>query len=131
MDQLLNRAISRSRHGFTLNELVVTILVLGVLAALALPQYFKSRERSDRRAAMAVLEAVYYAERAYFFEHHAYVDTWGALDLADPDTSTVNYTVSASGTGPAATFTATAINRATNRRLSITQGGLPLTGDWP
>ena len=122
----------RSRAGFTLNELLIVVVILGILAAIALPQFSKSRKRSDRQAAAAVLEAIYHAERAYVFEHNRYVgaDNWGALGMTDPDTSTVDYTLTASGSGAGATFLATASDRGTSEDLSITQTGPPATGSW-
>jgi type IV pilus assembly protein PilE len=61
------RVNKSKRHlGFTLIELLITIAIIGILSAIAFPQYTQYIERSRRNDAKAVLvEAAQYAERKY------------------------------------------------------------------
>lgn len=60
----------RSRpHGFTLVELIVTIIVLGVLAGIAVPRYL---DISDKAAAARVAENMKILSRAYLSYHRDY-----------------------------------------------------------
>ena len=56
----------RKQQGFTLVELIVTVAIVGILAAIALPSYQNSITKSRRKAAAGCLmEAAQYMERVY------------------------------------------------------------------
>ena len=61
-----------SRGGFTLVELMIVVIVVGVLAAVAIPMYQLAAERSKATEAKAGLGAVRSAMRIYFAEHRTY-----------------------------------------------------------
>jgi len=58
-------AVSRREAGFTLIELLVVVLILGVLAAIAMPQYFKVVERGKISEAFSALDSTRGAEERY------------------------------------------------------------------
>ena len=71
------RKFSNSRHsrGFTLIELMITVAVVGILAAIAYPSYQEQVRQSRRADATAVLvEAAQFMERFYTL-HNRYDET--------------------------------------------------------
>ena len=53
------------RKGFTLIELLVVVLIMGILASVAMPQYFKSVEKARAAEAINALQAIAAAEQRY------------------------------------------------------------------
>ena len=77
--------------GFTLIELLVVVLIIGILAAIALPQYQKAVEKSRVSEAKTILKALADAENAYILStgEHATSD-FSLLDIDIP-TETANW----------------------------------------
>jgi type IV pilus assembly protein PilA len=65
---------TKSRKGFTLVELAVVIVIIGVLAAFGVPQFLKSVERSKAAEAFNYLSAVRSAQERYLAKNGIY---WG------------------------------------------------------
>jgi prepilin-type N-terminal cleavage/methylation domain-containing protein len=62
----------RRPAGFTLIELLVVVLIVGVLAATAVPQYFKLVEKSKIAEAIHLLDAIRGAQDRYQSKYGAY-----------------------------------------------------------
>jgi len=62
----------KNMHGFTLIEVMMVIAIIGILAAIAIPQYSLHRTRSSNAAAQADLRNASTAQEAYFMDHGTY-----------------------------------------------------------
>ncbi len=60
----------RARNGFTLIELMVVVLIMGILTAIATPQWISARERSRQRACIQNLREIEQAKDTYAMAAH-------------------------------------------------------------
>ena len=81
---------SCSSKGFTLIELLVVVLIIGILAAIAVPQYQKAVMKSRYAKLRALATSVFQAQEVYYLANGDYAADIDALDVAFPD-STVTH----------------------------------------
>ncbi|RMG59822.1 MAG: prepilin-type N-terminal cleavage/methylation domain-containing protein [Deltaproteobacteria bacterium] len=62
----------KSKKGFTLIELMIVVAIIGILAAIAIPNFLKFQAKSKQSEAKTNLKAVYTAETSYFGEFNQY-----------------------------------------------------------
>lgn len=60
------------RRGFTLIELLIVVVIIGILAAIAIPRFTSVRARAFRSTMMADLRNVASLQEVYYNEHHSY-----------------------------------------------------------
>jgi type IV pilus assembly protein PilA len=98
----------QKEKGFTLVELLVVIAIIGILAAIAIPQFQEYRRRGYDAGARSDLRNAATAEEAYFIDNDTYVtsscDSTGCTP-ALPGMSGVSKTVTVDMTGDATKFT--------------------------
>ncbi len=110
-----NRHKRLNSKGFTLIELMIVVVIIGILAAMALPRWWKASERSRQSEAKLILKQIYTNERSYFQANDGYWIAAGAASASNPsafepiwveimDNALYTYEI----VGDATTFTATA-----------------------
>lgn len=76
--------------GFTLIELLVVVLIIGILSAVALPQYQKAVNKSRTVNMLTLLRSLKDAEERHYMSTGEYTTDWESLDVALPSSCTVN-----------------------------------------
>ena len=69
------------KKAFTLIELLVVVLIIGILAAVALPQYRVAVAKSRLMQSLVIARAVYEAEEAYYLANNTYTSDVDDLDI--------------------------------------------------
>ncbi len=72
--KFLSRSVDpgHSESGFTLVELMIVVAIIGILAAIAIPNYQKYQARSRQKEAQIQLASVYTSEKSFFGEYGSY-----------------------------------------------------------
>ncbi len=67
--------MSRSRHsGFTLIELLIVVVIIGILAAIAIPKFANTKGKAYAASMRSDLRNLATAEEGYYFTHEVYTD---------------------------------------------------------
>ena len=74
--------IKHHNKGFTLIELLVVVLIIGILTAMALPQYFKAVERSRMSEAEQLLRSISEAQQRKYLQINKFATDYRGLDVA-------------------------------------------------
>ncbi|WP_428074013.1 type IV pilin protein [Candidatus Avelusimicrobium luingense] len=77
----------KNNHAFTLIELLVVILIIGILASVALPQYQKAVDKSRFSNLMGITTTLSQAAEVYYLANGAYPTRFDVLDVDVPATS--------------------------------------------
>ena len=129
----MNRLRLQSESGFTLIELLVVVAIIGILAAIAIPQFAAYRKRGFEAQVKSDLRNAAVSEEAYFAQKQTYYQ--GALASGTPPgfNITTGITLTAGVGSNAFTLTATHANctgvnwtfQSTGGQISGPSGGCP------
>ena len=121
--QHLNRQ-ERSEEGFTLVELLVVIIIIGILAAISLPNFLSQSAKAKQAEAKQYIGSINRVQTALRVENASFVNTFDSLAIGSlvgstSATSTTNYNYSITGI----TDTATVVAQSKDSLLKSYTGG--------
>ncbi len=119
-----------AERGFTLIELMVVIVIVGILATMAIPSFLNQAARAKQARALKYIGAVNRAQQAFFVEHARFATSTDELGLTDNlATPDYTYTVTAGGGGLEIVRTqATPINPALRGYAGVVFATVDLSG---
>lgn len=124
--------LNSKNFGFTLVELLITVAIVTILAAIAIPSYQQHVIKSNRANAAAFMSQIASQEEKFALDARSYTDTIGSggLNLSIPDALSTKYTITVAVNNAATppTFTVTAVPTSAQNdtlcgTLTLTQAG--------
>lgn len=122
----------RKLRGFTLIELMITVAIVAILAAVALPNYSDHVRRGKISDAVAGLSDQRLKMEQFFQDQRTYAGSCVAGTVAPPPVSTANFGIACSGQSATGYLvTATGLGSMTNFQYRIDQAGAKSTVTLP
>jgi type IV pilus assembly protein PilA len=115
----------KNKKGFTLIELMIVVAIIGILAAIAIPNFMTYQCKAKQSEARRVLGAIRTAQEAYYAEKSTYAANTGELKFSTKGGQEYTYTISgASSSG----YTAQAQDTDLNGQIDTWT--VNSTGEW-
>ena len=89
--------LKKNKKGFTLIELMIVVAIIGILAAIAIPNFLKFQAKSKQSEAKSNLSAIFTGQTAYYGEYNNY-SNFTAINWSPSGTPRYRYTLSGWGT---------------------------------
>jgi len=119
-----------NRKGFTLVEVLIVVIIIGILAAIGIPQFAASIEKAKGGEARAGLGHLQTGEKIYFAEHEMYTNSAPELDIT---LSEKYWAFTIAVATPSLAYTATATRTGSAHRagqtITMTETGT-IAGNW-
>lgn len=99
----------KANRGFTLIEVMIVVVIIGILASIALPSYQQYIIRGNRAAAQAQMMDIANLEQQYILANRVYTATGADLGYALPSdvAARYSYAITVDNVGPPPSFTIT------------------------
>ncbi len=112
----------RDNKGFTLIELLIVVVIIGILAAIAIPKFSATRERAYFAAMKSDLKNLASQQEIYYSDHYTYTSNTTNLGFVSSEGVNVTFPAAPSNTGWQA--------QATHDALTTTEGCGIFYGDF-
>jgi type IV pilus assembly protein PilA len=83
------------KAGFTLIELMIVVAIIGLLAALAIPNFLKFQARARQSEAKTNLKSIYTAQKSYYGDKQIYLDLFDSIGFEPEMNNRYSYFASA------------------------------------
>jgi type IV pilus assembly protein PilA len=116
--------VVRSQRGFTLIELLIVVVIIGILAAIAIPKFVNTKEKAYMAQMKSDLRNLATAEEAFFYDSTSYTTSLAMLNNFAPSAAVTLTVNEATPKG----WSATAVHALTPRKCYIFSGGAAQVG---
>ena len=104
----MSKFVKKIRRGFTLVEIMIVVLIIGILLAIAVPNFIRARESSRAKSCVANLKQIDSAKEQWAMDNKKTsadtpqtTDLYGTYTKSTPSCpSNGTYTINAIGTAP-------------------------------
>jgi type IV pilus assembly protein PilA len=110
----------KGQKGFTLIELMIVVAIIGILAAIAIPNFMQYQAKSKQSEAKTNLGGIYVSEVAYFGEQNAFSGVFPTIGFVVASTGSQRYSYTVDGTNVLAGTTVGACSTYTGSGVSAT-----------
>ena len=80
-NKMQNKENKDFKQGFTLLELLVVVVIIGILAAIALPQYHKAKVKAEAKQLIVTLKTLEEAQQRFYLVNNKYANNFSDLDI--------------------------------------------------
>ncbi len=118
--------LNKTRKGFTLIELLIVVVIIGILAAIAIPKFANTKEKAYLASMKSDLRNMATTQESYFADNQVYVsgsaaNTSGGTTSLSGFVPSAGVTVTAAATGGTG-WSATSVHTATTKTCAIFVG---------
>lgn len=123
-----------NKKGFTLIELLIVVVIIGILAAIAIPRFGETRERAFRSSIVSDLRNVQTLQEQYYFDNdYTYATDVASLNFGSSDGVAITitgataegYTANGTHTGWTGESCTLTVEGAASSTIECTDGAAP------